>query len=374
MLELNSIEKSFDGVTILSGVSLVIAAGEIVVLLGPSGSGKTTLLRIIAGLEQPDGGRLLLEGQDLTTIPVHQRGFGMVFQDFALFPHKNVFENVAFGLRMLKWQRARIAARVDEVLALVGLGGFGPRPVHELSGGEQQRVALARALAPAPRLLLLDEPLGSLDQTLRDRLMGELRMILNQAGDLVAGAEGMTAVYVTHDQAEAFAIADRIAVINEGRIEQSAPPQELYRRPATAFVARFLGMENIFEGEVIKTEPVVVRTKVGDWRLEIGDWGLGVGDERRSVTLLVRPEAGELLDGTGNKRINVCEGRLQAISFRGRYQVVTITVSDRQSLISSLQSPISLKLEFDSTVDLPPVGSLVRFALKPESILLLESG
>ena len=368
LLELRNIEKSFDSVSVLHGVSMVVAAGETVVLLGPSGSGKTTLLRIIAGLERPDAGRLLLNGQDLTPVPVHRRSFGMVFQDYALFPHKNVFENVAFGLRMANWERPQIEARVDEVLALVSLAGFGPRPVHELSGGEQQRVALARALAPAPRLLLLDEPLGSLDQTLRDRLMGELRTILNQAGDLVAGADGMTAVYVTHDQAEAFAIANRIAVMNEGRIEQSAPPQELYRRPATPFVARFLGMENVFEGEVIRDR----RLEIGDWRLSdvpsaIGDRGSESGEERRVVTVLIRPEAARLLDEEEPGAGNVCQGQLQNISFRGRYQVATIIIPNRQS-------PISLKLEFDSTTELPPAGSRVRFALKPEGILLLESG
>jgi len=368
LLELRNIEKSFDSVSVLHGVSMVVAAGETVVLLGPSGSGKTTLLRIIAGLERPDAGRLLLNGQDLTPVPVHRRSFGMVFQDYALFPHKNVLENVAFGLRMVNWERPQIEARVDEVLALVSLAGFGPRPVHELSGGEQQRVALARALAPAPRLLLLDEPLGSLDQTLRDRLMGELRTILNQAGDLVAGADGMTAVYVTHDQAEAFAIANRIAVMNEGRIEQSAPPQELYRRPATPFVARFLGMENVFEGEVIRDR----RLEIGDWRLSdvpsaIGDRGSESGEERRVVTVLIRPEAARLLDEEEPGAGNVCQGQLQNISFRGRYQVATIIIPNRQS-------PISLKLEFDSTTELPSAGSRVRFALKPEGILLLESG
>ena len=368
LLELRNIEKSFGSVSVLHGVSMVVAAGETVVLLGPSGSGKTTLLRIIAGLERPDAGRLLLNGQDLTPVPVHRRSFGMVFQDYALFPHKNVLENVAFGLRMVNWERPQIEARVDEVLALVSLAGFGPRPVHELSGGEQQRVALARALAPAPRLLLLDEPLGSLDQTLRDRLMGELRTILNQAGDLVAGADGMTAVYVTHDQAEAFAIANRIAVMNEGRIEQSAPPQELYRRPATPFVARFLGMENVFEGEVIGDR----RLEIGDWRLSdvpsaIGDRGSESGEERRVVTVLIRPEAARLLDEEEPGAGNVCQGQLQNISFRGRYQVATIIIPNRQS-------PISLKLEFDSTTELPPAGSRIRFALKPEGILLLESG
>ncbi|HEX6387361.1 MAG TPA: ABC transporter ATP-binding protein [Anaerolineae bacterium] len=393
-LSLQDIKKSFDGVPVLRDVSMDIAAGETVVLLGPSGGGKTTLLRIIAGLEQPDSGKLLLNGRDLAQVPIHQRGFGMVFQDYALFPHKNVFENIAFGLRMLNWQRPRVEARVNEILTLVGLADFGPRPIFELSGGEQQRVALARALAPAPRLVLLDEPLGSLDQTLRDRLMGELRAILKQAGGLLEGKEGMTAVYVTHDQAEAFAIADRVVVVHEGRVEQAGPPRELYRRPATPFVARFLGMENVFEGEVIATEPLIVRTTlgdltVGDERLEKGtfdfpfedsglrqgkDWGLESKRRGHRVTLLIRPEAAQLLDGQSDSAENVCQGCLQSLSFRGRYQVATIEIPNLESSASNLESPIYLKLEFDSSVSLPPAGSTITFALKAKAILLLESG
>ncbi len=182
LLEAKDIAKSFEGQSVLRGVSLSVARGEIVVLLGPSGCGKTTLLRIIAGLESADAGDLSLDGQNLAKIPVHKRGFGMVFQDFALFPHKKVAENVAFGLRMLNWDQSLQEVRVASVLQLVGLAGFEQRHVYELSGGEQQRVALARSLAPSPRLLLLDEPLGSLDRALRERLMGELRIILKSAG------------------------------------------------------------------------------------------------------------------------------------------------------------------------------------------------
>ena len=219
MLILDGITKQFDDQPVLRGISLEIAVGEVVVLLGPSGCGKTTLLRIIAGLEQPDNGRIYLHDSDLTQIPVHQRGFGMVFQDYALFPHKNVFDNAAFGLKMLGWERPSIDERVQQVLSLVDLAGFDQRPIHELSGGEQQRVALARSLAPAPRLLLLDEPLGALDRALRERLMLDLRAILKQAGGVVGRPEGITAVYVTPDQAEAFAIADRVVVMNNGRVD-----------------------------------------------------------------------------------------------------------------------------------------------------------
>ena len=219
LLELRDIERSFDGQKILRQVSLSVNRGEIVTLLGPSGCGKTTLLRIIAGLETADAGQLLLNGHDLTKIPVHKRGFGLVFQDYALFPHKSVAENIAFGLRMMNWDRTHQEKRVAQVLQLVGLGGFENRRVYELSGGEQQRVALARSLAPSPRLVLLDEPLGALDRALREQLMGELRTILKQAENILADrtdsvepvveqlshlslppGQGMTSIYVSHDQ------------------------------------------------------------------------------------------------------------------------------------------------------------------------------
>ncbi len=237
MLRIIDITKTFAGAPLLRGISLTIDAGEIVCLLGPSGSGKTTLLRIIAGLERAEGGRVLFDGRAMTDVPVHQRGFGLMFQDLALFPHRNVFENVAFGLRMQNATRAEIRARVSETLELVGLGDFAARDVNDLSGGEAQRVALARALAPRPRLLMLDEPLGALDRVLREQLVADLRAILKRIG--------MTSLYVTHDQDEAFAMADRIAIIHAGRLAQVGAAADLYRAPANAFVARFLGLTNL---------------------------------------------------------------------------------------------------------------------------------
>ncbi len=362
LLSLENITKSFDDKVVLQNISLRLSEGEIVVLLGPSGCGKTTLLRIIAGLEQPDEGAVWLEGRDLSQIQVHQRGFGFVFQDYALFPHKNVFQNVAFGLRMLNWERPLIIDRVNKVLELVGLAGFNDRPIHELSGGEQQRVALARSLAPAPRLLLLDEPLGALDRALRERLMIELRSILKKAGGIFGRPEGITAVYVTHDQAEAFAIADRIVVVIDGKIEQVDPPARLYQRPATPFVARFLGMDNIFEAELISTNPC--KARIGQLDLNISESDKVdqclAGDK---VTLLIRPEAGQL---TENKDDAIL-GQLQYVSFRGRYQIVTIKVSE-------FQSAASLKLEFDSSVPLPQIGSKISFVLDSRAIVLLKRG
>ncbi len=262
MLQAQNIIKTFNHVPVLKRVSLDIAAGEIICLLGPSGCGKTTLLRIIAGLETAESGAVLLNGENITRLPVHQRDFGLMFQDFALFPHMSVEKNVAFGLEMQRKSPPEIQKRVDEVLELVGLAHFKKRPVTELSGGEQQRVALARSLAPNPRVLMLDEPLGSLDAALRERLAVDLREILK--------ATHVTAIYVTHDQQEAFAIADRIAVMNAGRIEQIAPPEPLYLCPQTVFVARFLGLENILPVDSLTAinGGHVAHTILGDFPVE----------------------------------------------------------------------------------------------------------
>lgn len=243
MLTLENITRAFDSTPVLHGVSLEVQAGEIMCLLGASGSGKSTLLRIIAGLERPDSGDVLLHGRSIVNVPVHERGFGLMFQDFALFPHLNVQENVRFGLRTRKGANSREGQleRVRDVIDLVGLRGFERRDVTQLSGGEKQRVSLARSLAPNPTLLLLDEPLGSLDAALRERLITDVRDVIKAAA--------ITAVYVTHDQREAFAAADRIAVMHDGRIEQVATPQTLYQRPLSVYVARFLGLNNIITRE-----------------------------------------------------------------------------------------------------------------------------
>ncbi len=232
-LDVRELTVTFGSTRAVDDVSVSIRSGEVVVLLGPSGCGKSTLLRAIAGLEHMDGGTVSWAGADLGGVPVHRRGFGLLFQDGQLFPHRDVAGNVEFGLRMAGAPRADRRARVDELLELVGLGGRGARPVASLSGGEQQRVALARSLAPRPRLLLLDEPLSALDRGLRDRLVVDLHDIL--------ASTGTTALYVTHDQDEAFALADRVAVMDAGRLLQTASPQQLWRRPRDEQVARLLG-------------------------------------------------------------------------------------------------------------------------------------
>jgi thiamine transport system ATP-binding protein len=286
MLRVEDVTVRFDGKAALDGVTLDVAESEVVTVLGPSGSGKSTLLRVIAGLQRPDSGRVLLEGEDLASVPPHRRGIGLVFQDHALFHHRDVGGNVAFGLRMRGDPSGEIHRQVRELLDLVGLAGYERRSVATLSGGEQQRVALARALAREPRVLLLDEPLGSLDRRLRDRLLEDLGQLFDELG--------ITALYVTHDQAEAFALGDRVAVVREGRVVQTGTPDALWAHPADEDVARFLGLANVRDGTVIRPEAVRVAG--------LADGGAGDGvieaavRHGPTVRLIVRLDAGGTLD------------------------------------------------------------------------------
>jgi ABC-type Fe3+/spermidine/putrescine transport system ATPase subunit len=241
MLEVHHIFKTYEGKPLLNDISFTVDTGETVCLLGASGSGKSTLLRIIAGLEDADSGFVSFNGMDLTSTPAHLRDFGLVFQDYALFPHLDVNENVAFGLKMRRLSQNEINRRLASVLEMVNLRGFENRRVTDLSGGEQQRVALARALATQPRLLMFDETLGALDRTLREDLLNELRSILHQTK--------IPAIYVTHDQEEAFTIADRVLILHGGAIVREGTPAEVWTNPESAFVARFLGLGNVFPGK-----------------------------------------------------------------------------------------------------------------------------
>jgi ABC-type Fe3+/spermidine/putrescine transport system ATPase subunit len=350
LLHVLSISKSFAGRPALRDVSFQVEAGEIVCLLGPSGCGKTTLLRIIAGLEKADGGRLVFEDRPLDEVPVHRRGFGLMFQEYALFPHKDVADNVTFGLQMQAADADRVQARLAEMLDLVGLRGYERRRVYDLSGGEQQRVALARSLAPGPRLLMLDEPLGSLDRARREELMNELRAILKRVG--------VTAIYVTHDQEEAFAVADRVIVLDRGRLVQQGAPQAVYRRPASSWVARFLGLTNLLPGRVVALDPPQVDTPLG--RVPVpADTNLAAG---QAVSLLIRPEAARLAGPEAGPTALTVHGRVRACSFRGGHY----------RLLLGHESGLDLAFELPSVEsDLPEPGQVLTLLLRPEGISLL---
>ena len=352
-LQVREISKSYDDTPILHGVSLVVEEGEVACLLGPSGCGKTTLLRIIAGLEEPDRGQVLFAGRDLAVVPVHRRGFGLMFQDYVLFPHKDVAGNVAFGLHMQGRTGSDAQERVEEMLELVSLQGYERRHVYELSGGEQQRVALARSLAPSPLMLMLDEPLGSLDRTLREDLMGEVQSILKRVG--------VTTLYVTHDQEEAFAIADRVFIMQEGHIVQEGTPETVYRQPANEFVARFLGLTNLLAGIVSEVTPAIkVTTAVGTLILDAaGAGGISLGDR---VTVVIRPEAARLVTSEeAAGKANAIKACLEESSYRG---------SSRRLLVRH-GSGVELEFEMAAATDLPPLGAIVCLLLEGQAIMLL---
>ena len=302
MLELIDIHKTYENQPLLSGISFVIDVGETLCLLGASGSGKSTLLRIIAGLETPESGQVLWKGKDLASVPTHQRKFGLVFQDYALFPHLSVAENVAFGLKMQNLSQDETKLRVAALLEQVNLSEFANRGVADLSGGEQQRVALARALAPRPRLLMFDEPLGALDRALRDYLLDELRGILR--------ASEVPAIYVTHDQEEAFAIADRVVLLHDGQIAQAGTPAEVSSRPASGWVAKFLGLGNVIEGKWLGGGQV--ETSLGVLEMEC-ETNAGVGE---SVAVLIRPERVTLTDNRNSLKGRVADVIFQKNGFR----------------------------------------------------------
>ena len=286
MLELIDIYKTYENQPLLSGISFTVKMGETVCLLGASGSGKSTLLRIIAGLETPKSGKVLWGGTDMASVPVHERNFGLMFQDYALFPHLTVAENVAFGLKMQNLPQDQVKLRVTASLEQVNMSGFANRSVTDLSGGEQQRVALARALAPRPRLLMFDEPLGALDRALKDYLLKELRGILHESG--------VPAIYVTHDQEEAFAIADRVVLLHDGRIVQAGTPADVFAHPASKWVANFLGLGNVLDGKWLRSGQVETRLGVLEVDCETET------KSGESVALLIRPERVKLnRDGTG---------------------------------------------------------------------------
>ena len=308
-VELRQATKTYGRVRAIDAIDLEVRQGEFLALLGPSGSGKTTTLRVIAGLVEPTAGEVYISGRLVTHVPVFRRNLGMVFQNYALFPHLTVLENVAFGLEMRRITQAEIARRVREALALVRLPGFEPRYPHQLSGGQQQRVALARAIVVQPAVLLLDEPLGALDKKLRDNMQVELKGLQRELG--------ITTVFVTHDQEEALTLSDRIAVMNNGRIEQLDTPIEIYERPRTRFVSEFIGVSNFLEGQGIAGEGgrALVRTAKG---LQVSVPASALpGGPTGWVTLSVRPEKITLHPERPSEAHNVFRATVENVVYLG---------------------------------------------------------
>lgn len=309
LLSVSRVSKRFGAVTALDDVSLDVGAGEFFALLGPSGCGKTTLMRCIAGFETPDSGRVTLNGADLAGEPPHRRPVNMMFQSYALFPHLNVFDNIAFGLRRKGEAPAAIKTRVAQLLEMVQLSDFGARKIGELSGGQKQRVALARALAPRPALLLLDEPLAALDRKLRENTQFQLKEIQRKTQT--------SFVIVTHDQDEALALADRIAVMRAGRVEQIGSPVDIYERPATRFIAGFVGETNMIEGRIAREDGVWLVAPFG--RVALAGGALADGAR---ATLSLRPERiGVMRDGDG------VSGVVEDFVFRGENTLLRVRVA-----------------------------------------------
>ncbi len=334
-IELRNASRRFGSVVALDGVSLTIAPGEFFALLGPSGSGKTTCLRLIAGFDRPDSGSIWLDGVDVTGLPPHQRNVNTVFQDYALFPHMSVAENVAYALRVRGVAAAERQQRAREMLSLVQLESFGERRPAQLSGGQRQRIALARALINQPQVLLLDEPLGALDLKLREDMQTELKSLQQRLG--------ITFVFVTHDQGEALSMADRVAVFSQGRIEQLDTPRDLYARPRTAFVADFVGSANVV--------PASLAARLTN----------------RAQAFAIRPELIEVLpvDAPLPAGQIVCEGVLVDVLYHGASSRWHVRIDDSTTIVAS-------QAEAASAAELPAPGSRVRLAWSAASIVPLK--
>jgi putative spermidine/putrescine transport system ATP-binding protein len=336
-IELREASRAFGSVVALDGVSLEIAPGEFFALLGPSGSGKTTCLRLIAGFDHPDRGRILLDGADVTDVPPFDRNVNTVFQDYALFPHMSVAENVAYGLRVRGVGAAERRKRAAEMLELVRLGAFAERRPNQLSGGQRQRVALARALINRPRVLLLDEPLGALDLKLREEMQAELKGLQQQLG--------ITFVFVTHDQGEALSMADRVAVFSGGRIEQLDTPRGLYTRPRTAFVASFVGSANVVAGGLAER----ITGAAGPFAI-------------RPELIEIRPAGAAPPDG-----MQGTEGTLEDVLYHGASSRCHVRV-DASTLLAVARA------ESAGAAPLPARGARVLLAWRPEDAVVLEAG
>jgi spermidine/putrescine ABC transporter ATP-binding subunit len=350
-LGIERVTKRYGATTALDEVSLEIEAGEFFTLLGPSGCGKTTLLRCVAGFLRPDGGRILCGGERLDTLPAHARDVGMVFQNYAVFPHLSVFENVAYGLRARRVPPAELARRTREALALVQLDGPGRMP-HQLSGGQQQRVALARAMVIRPRLLLMDEPLSNLDARLRVEMRTEIRRLQRELG--------ITTVYVTHDQEEALAISERLAVMADGRVQQIGRPWEIYTRPLTPFVARFIGLSNALEATVVERAGGRVVLDAQGWRL------LADGDPPGPrVTAVFRPETVALVEGQAPPDWNLGDGVVATREYLGAVLRYGVRLGSGATIHADLHRPDLSRLHAE--------GERVRIGFAPADVRLYPS-
>ncbi|MGB3832967.1 MAG: ABC transporter ATP-binding protein [Mesorhizobium sp.] len=349
-LSIKNISKSFAGTTVVNDFNLEVERGEFVSFLGPSGCGKTTVLRMVAGFEEPSAGSIVVAGKDITRLKPNQRNVGMVFQAYALFPNLTVAQNVAFGLKIAGMPKAETDRRVGELLELIKLPQLGDRYPYQLSGGQQQRVALARALAPKPKLLLLDEPLSALDAKVRVALREEIRAIQKELG--------ITTVFVTHDQEEALSISDRIAVMYNGKAEQVGAPFEIYNRPATKFVANFVGTLNVLEGVVSDAGTGRVRLNSGELTLKGKLNGSRTGD---TLSLALRPEAIALGARPGND--SRLEGEIADVHFLGSVIRVRVGLGD---------AAISLDTFNNSSTPPPRVGDKAEISFSSGDVLVLH--
>jgi thiamine transport system ATP-binding protein len=345
-IELREVHKRFGTIAAVAGVSLTVNEGELLALVGPSGCGKTTLLRLIAGFERLDSGDILLKGQSVLRQNPEERGVGIVFQDYALFPHMNVTENIAYSLKFTRLPHQERRARVAELLRMVGLNELAQRAPSKLSAGQQQRVALARALAPRPQILLLDEPLSALDAQLRDELRLEIRKLQRELK--------ITTIHVTHDQEEALAIADRLAVMCAGRLEQISSPQEIYQHPRTAFVARFIGRGNLLSGVVIQSEADDLTVQLeGSERVSLSR-NSPVPAIGERVQLLVRPE----LIVADASRANRLHGTIESLEFLGDISRLHVRCGPRS---------VSVQISSEETQRLQQrIGQTITLSFDPE--------